>query len=336
MRAPAHAEWYPTASPTGSVSHHVTTSSTGVPHVGQQRMQVHLRTTGRGRVRRHGAEEVEVTSEPRARPSRLWFSVHRTVAASGGMGATVVALRLRRSYLDGQARAASPFSRRWQRRVLDVVRLGGIPQTDPFRVPGRPDVRMVPSDSYITNHLFWLGLDSYEAGEPVVVGHARRAHTERRSSSGANIGLYTVARRCICGDGRPYTAVEPNPVSCAALRRNLDAERARPCERRRGGGRRRLASRRPSHSGSRTETSTALSAGAFVDGAVDLDAAAGSVGDGACAYAATDLVDGVDLHQARHRRARGRGAVRRSARGSRPRRPRSWSRCRDERRISSA
>jgi FkbM family methyltransferase len=78
---------------------------------------------------------------------------------------------------------------------------------------------MVPSDSYITTHLFWLGLDSYEPGEPAWWSSLVSVHASTLEL-GANVGLYTVlgAR---AGDGRPYVAVEANPGSAAILRRNL-------------------------------------------------------------------------------------------------------------------
>jgi FkbM family methyltransferase len=78
---------------------------------------------------------------------------------------------------------------------------------------------MVPSDSYITNRLFWLGLDSYEPGEPEWWSSLVSAHASTLEL-GANIGLYTIlgAR---AGKGRPYVAVEANPRSAAVLRENL-------------------------------------------------------------------------------------------------------------------
>ena len=91
MRAPAHAEWYPTNQSDRFPIPPRDDLSTGVPHVGQQRMRVHLRTTGRGRVRRHGTEEVEVTSEPGPdRPGSGSACTGQYGRRSGGMGATVV------------------------------------------------------------------------------------------------------------------------------------------------------------------------------------------------------------------------------------------------------
>ena len=246
-----------------------------------------------------------MTSEPRARPSRLWFSVHRTVRRSGGMGAAVVHPAAAPELPRRSGRVPPRVSRRWQRRVLDVVRLGGIPQTDPFRVPGRPDVRMVPATrTSRTTSSGWASTATRQASPRG--GPRSWAHTERRSKLGANIGLYTVLG-CICGDGRPYTAVEPNPVSSAALRRNLELN-----------GLDHVNVVEAAVIGTRVEEAVTLrfpdrdvygtSAGAFVDGAVDLDAAASAVRQGACA-----TCDGPRgrrrPHQDRHRRARGRGAV---------------------------
>jgi FkbM family methyltransferase len=77
---------------------------------------------------------------------------------------------------------------------------------------------MVPSDSYVANRLFWLGIDAYEPGGPDWWAHLVATHTSVLEV-GANIGLYTV----VGASAAPvaYRAVEPNPSSCAVLRRNL-------------------------------------------------------------------------------------------------------------------
>ena len=107
---------------------------------------------------------------------------------------------------------------RGRRLVLDAARLRGVPD-GPFAVPGRPDLLMVGSDSYITGHVFWLGLDSYEPGGPAWWAALVATH-DAVLEVGANVGLYTMfgAR---AAPGHRYVAIEPNPASCGVLRRNL-------------------------------------------------------------------------------------------------------------------
>jgi FkbM family methyltransferase len=103
--------------------------------------------------------------------------------------------------------------------LLKVVRLRGIPGDDAFVIGGWPELRMVPSDSTIAHHLFWLGASGYEAGGPAWWAALVAVH-EGRLEIGANVGLYTLlgAR---AAPGGPYRAVEPHPISCSTLRRNL-------------------------------------------------------------------------------------------------------------------
>jgi FkbM family methyltransferase len=150
---------------------------------------------------------------------------------------------------------------------------------------------MVPSDSYITNHLFWLGLDSYEPGEPEWWSSLVSVHASSLEL-GANVGLYTLlgAR---AGQGRPYVAVEANPRSAAVLRENLslnDLGHVRVVE--------------AAVVGDPSAQVVTLcfpdrdpyeaSAGAFVAGAPDLCVAASRTVS-VPAVVPDDLVDGVDL-----------------------------------------
>lgn len=197
-------------------------------------------------------------------------------------------LRLRDGYLDG---TGSSLSRHWRRALLEVVRLRGIPQDEPFRLSGHPFLRMVPTDSYIANHLFWLGMDGYEAGEPgwwasLVSSH--RAALE----IGANIGLYTLVGASAAPSVR-YRAVEPNPMSYEALRRNVVLN-----------GLEHVDILQAAVVGERTASTVALrfpdrdrysaSAGAFVDGALDVTTSAARTVEVPTAPIC-DLIDGVDL-----------------------------------------
>jgi len=150
---------------------------------------------------------------------------------------------------------------------------------------------MVPSDSYITNHLFWLGLDGYEPGEPSWWATLVASHTSTLEL-GANVGLYTVVGALAGGRGR-YTAVEPNPTSSAVLQENLALN-----------GLGHVDVVRAAVVGARRDDAVTLrfpdrdlygaSAGAFVDGALDLTTAAARAVT-VPAVAAADLIDGVDL-----------------------------------------
>jgi FkbM family methyltransferase len=229
-----------------------------------------------------------MSDQPAVRGPRVRFTLRRLAQTVGEHVPVPWLLRLRAGYLDEDR---SRFARRWRRALLEVVRLRGIPQEQPFRVPGHPDVRMVPTDSYIANYLFWLGLDSYEAGEPAWWASLVASHTSVLEI-GANVGLYTLVGAA-AAPGRPYRAVEPNPASCDVLRRNLVlngldhvdvVEAAVVGERTAGEVTLRFPDRDPYRA----------SAGAFVDGALDLDTAAARAITVPTA-AISDLVDGVDL-----------------------------------------
>jgi FkbM family methyltransferase len=207
-------------------------------------------------------------------------------------------LRLRSDYLAG---GRSPLIRRAQHALLEVVRLRGIPQAEPFAVvwtvPGSnlcaedACIRMIPTDSYVENYLFWLGPDAYEAGGPIWWSCLVRSH-ESVLELGANVGLYTLIGARASVSVR-YRAVEPNPVSCRTLRRNLKLnglDRVEVLERAVVGDRRlepvalHIPDRDPYEA----------SCGAFLDGAVDLDLSARRSVRVATARI-NDFIAGVDL-----------------------------------------
>jgi len=125
-------------------------------------------------------------------------------------------LRLRAAYLG----STSPIWRRLVGCVIRGVRLRGVPSHEPFTVPGTyPALRMVPSDSYVTQHLYWLGLGGYETGEPAWWARLVASHRSVLEV-GANVGLYTLVGAAASPATR-YRAVEANPATCAVLRQNL-------------------------------------------------------------------------------------------------------------------
>lgn len=150
---------------------------------------------------------------------------------------------------------------------------------------------MVPIDSYIANHLFWLGIDGYEAGEPAWWATLVASHRSALEL-GANIGLYTLVGAA-AGPHVPYRAVEPNPASCDVLRRNVAlndlanvciVEAAVVGERRA----KTVTLRFPDRDRYRA------SAGAFVEGAPDLTTSA-SRSITVPTAPVHELIDGVDL-----------------------------------------
>jgi len=149
---------------------------------------------------------------------------------------------------------------------------------------------MVPSDSYIASYLYWLGADAYEPGGPAWWGCLTATHTSALEI-GANIGLYTLVG-ARAAPGLRYRAVEPNPESCGALRRNLALnrlehvevlERAVVGDPQRSTATLRFPDRDPYGS----------SCGAYVNGAIDLETPA-SRAITVDAVAMGDLVGGVD------------------------------------------
>jgi FkbM family methyltransferase len=150
---------------------------------------------------------------------------------------------------------------------------------------------MVPTDSYIANYLFWLGIDGYETGEPAWWASLVSSH-RGALEVGANIGLYTLVGASAAPSVR-YRAVEPNPVSYDVLRRNVELNSLEHVE---------LV--QAAAVGERTTDSVALhfpdrdrysaSAGAFVDGALDVTTSAARAVDVPTAPIG-DLIDGVDL-----------------------------------------
>jgi FkbM family methyltransferase len=150
---------------------------------------------------------------------------------------------------------------------------------------------MVPTDSYIANHLFWLGIDGYEAGEPAWWETLVASHRSALEI-GANIGLYTLVGAA-AAPHVPYRAIEANPASCDALRRNVALnDLANVCivEAAVVGERRAetVTLRFPDRDRYRA------SAGAFVEGAPDLTTAAARSITVPTAPV-HDLIDGVDL-----------------------------------------
>lgn len=228
---------------------------------------------------------------------RAKFIGRRIVRQACRMVPTPWLLRLRSDYLAG---ARSPLVRRGQRALLEVVRLRGIPQTEPFDVVWRAPanagaegvcIRMMPTDSFVENYLFWLGADAYEAGGSTWWSCLVRSH-ESVLELGANVGLYTLIGAGALASLR-YRAVEPNPVSCRALRRNLELN-----------GLTRVEVLELAVVGDRCLESVELhipdrdpydaSCGAFVDGAVDNDLSARRRVLVASARI-DDLIPGVDL-----------------------------------------
>jgi FkbM family methyltransferase len=229
-----------------------------------------------------------VSDQTSVRQTTGRFTPRRAARAASGCVPLPWLLRLREAYLGG---ARSSFPRRWQRALLGVVRLRGIPQDEPFRLSGHPWLRMVPTDSYIASHLFWLGIDGYEAGEP---GWWASLVSSHRSALeiGANIGLYTLAGAAATPSVR-YCAVEPHLASFEVLQRNVALN---------GLGHVELV--HAAVVGPRRADTVTLrfpdrdrytaSAGAFVDGAVDLTTSAGRSVE-VPAMPITELIDGVDL-----------------------------------------
>ena len=230
-----------------------------------------------------------------ARPSTLWFSVHRTVAALAARAPTsCVAAPPPELPRPGRGTHRLAVRAPVERRVLWTSCDW---EASHRRTPSGFRVvltcgwyRATPTSR--TTSSGWGSIATRRAS-PSWWATPGRARTERRSSSARTSGS-TPCVGASAATSRPYTAVEPNPMSSAALRRNLDAERPRPratSSRRRWSG---LASRRPSPSGSRTETSTGASAGRVRRRRRRPRRRRGAVGDRACVRG-DDLVDGVDL-----------------------------------------
>ncbi len=220
--------------------------------------------------------------------STAWFAMRRITVEVVRRLPVSWLLALRDGYLDA---TPSSLGRRWRRAVLDVVRLRGIPQTGPFEVPGAPGVRLMPSDSYVAGKVFWLGMDAYEPGGPEWWADLVRRHCSILEL-GANIGLYAVVGALAAGDER-YRAVEPNRDTSAVLRANLalnGLEGVEVIEAAVVGPPRgpTVALRFPDRD------PYAASAGAFVDGAIDLHAPA-TRAHPVPAVTAGDVISGADL-----------------------------------------
>jgi FkbM family methyltransferase len=198
-------------------------------------------------------------------------------------------LRTARALYQGEAAG-------WRRSALALAvraaSLNGIPDAEPFPVPGGAPLRMVPADSYVANRVYWLGLDGYEPGGARWWGALTATHTST-VELGANIGLYTLLGAS-AAPGRPYVAVEPNPVTCSILRHNIELNRLGNVE-----------VREAAVAGARTATTAQLRvpyrdrygipAGAFIDGAADLAPVAGRAVRIPLVAAADVLAGTVDL-----------------------------------------
>lgn len=90
-----------------------------------------------------------------------------------------------------------------------------------FELPGRPDLTMASVESLMTRVFFWTGdywVSQHGAGLKIWEELSRRAATI--VEVGANIGYYAIAGGRAAMDA--YSAYEPHPRSCAALRKNLE------------------------------------------------------------------------------------------------------------------
>lgn len=99
------------------------------------------------------------------------------------------------------------------------------PSMPSFELLGRPDLVMANVDRAVdsigTRVVFWTGdywVSQHGAGMAVWEELCRRA--TRIVELGANVGYYTIAGGAAAGGD--YTAYEPHPRSCAALRANLE------------------------------------------------------------------------------------------------------------------
>lgn len=100
----------------------------------------------------------------------------------------------------------------FRRRIPDEVTT--------FNLLGRPGLRMARVDSLSTRVLYWTGtnwISQFAAGVHIWEKLCSRAANVLEI--GANIGYYTIAGGFVAAG--KYTAVEPHPRSCAALRMNL-------------------------------------------------------------------------------------------------------------------
>lgn len=128
-------------------------------------------------------------------------------------------LAVRRRYgrrLEGIGSAPLPVTLRlaaFRKRIPSSV------QT--FELLGRPDLKMANVESILTRVIFWTGdywVSQHGAGLKIWEDLCRRASTI--VEVGANVGYYTIAGGEVALGA--YSAYEPHPRSCAALRRNLE------------------------------------------------------------------------------------------------------------------
>ncbi len=93
-----------------------------------------------------------------------------------------------------------------------------------FPLLGRPDLKMANIESIGTRVIFWTGdhwVSQHAAGLKIWEDLSRRA--ARIVELGANVGYYTIAGGGVASGA--YSAYEPHPRSCAALRMNLQLNR---------------------------------------------------------------------------------------------------------------
>lgn len=107
-----------------------------------------------------------------------------------------------------------------------LLRLGAFRKRIPssvktFELLDRPNLKMVNVESLGTQIIFWTGdywVSQHAAGIAVWQELCQRA--DHIVELGANVGYYTIGGGLVAKG--TYTAYEPHPRSCAALRSNLD------------------------------------------------------------------------------------------------------------------
>lgn len=95
------------------------------------------------------------------------------------------------------------------------------PSVESFELLDRPHLKMTNVESLGTQLIFWTGdhwVAQHAAGMAIWEELCKRA--ERIVELGANVGYYTIGGGAVARG--TYTAYEPHPRSCAALRGNLE------------------------------------------------------------------------------------------------------------------
>lgn len=89
-----------------------------------------------------------------------------------------------------------------------------------FEVLGRPDLQMVGVESIGTQVVYWTGHEWVARhGAGIEIWERLCERSERIAEFGANVGFYAIAGGSAARGS--YTAYEPHPDSCSALRQNL-------------------------------------------------------------------------------------------------------------------